>query len=172
MVRAPRPSARADAASDVVNDDGLTQQLAHTLGKGRCRLWIKLGKTQSEQMFSASPPKSGSNSGHSRSRHLCRFCCKSRFAQGVKNSAGRRRGFRVKMRGTSSPYVKFRGDLGKATAATRIGGCFSPPVLSARNGLLAMSALCSLSMATRTSNRHSARPHDSCSAGRNHDALD
>ena len=57
MVRPPRPSARADAASDVVNDDGLTQQLAHTLAKGRCRLWIKLGKTQSEQMFSALPPE-------------------------------------------------------------------------------------------------------------------
>ena len=28
-----------------------------------------------------------------------RFCCKSRFALGVKRSAGRRRGFRVKMRG-------------------------------------------------------------------------
>src|SRR5215471_15176483 len=59
-----------------------------------------------------------------------RFCCKFRFAQSVKNSAGRRRGFRVKMRGTSSPYVKLRGDLGKATAATRIGGCLSPPVFA------------------------------------------
>ena len=31
------------------------------------------------------------------------YCCKSRFAQGVGNSAGCRRDFRVKMRGTSSP---------------------------------------------------------------------
>jgi hypothetical protein len=30
-----------------------------------------------------------------------RFCCKIRFTQGVKNSPGYRRGFRVKMRGTS-----------------------------------------------------------------------
>ena len=34
-----------------------------------------------------------------------RFCCKSRFAQGLKNSEGHRRGFRVKMRGASSPHV-------------------------------------------------------------------
>ena len=40
------------------------------------------------------------------------------FYTGAKNSAGRRRGFRVKMRGTSSPYVKLTGDFGKATAVT------------------------------------------------------
>jgi hypothetical protein len=27
----------------------------------------------------------------------CRYCCKSRFAEGVKNSEGRRRGFRVEI---------------------------------------------------------------------------
>ena len=35
-----------------------------------------------------------------------RLCCKSRFALVIKNSAGCRRGFRVRMRGTSSPHVK------------------------------------------------------------------
>src|SRR5438105_15429014 len=49
-----------------------------------------------------------------------RYCCKSRFALVCKNSAGRRRGFRVKMRGTSSPHGKLTGDFGKANEAIRI----------------------------------------------------
>jgi len=86
-----------------------------------------------------------------------RLCCKSRFAQGVKNSAGRRRGFRVKMRGTSSPYVKPRGDLGKATAATRIGGCFSPPVF-AKNWSSCNFRLLQQNLPTRDIARHWSGP--------------
>src|SRR5262245_33358029 len=52
-----------------------------------------------------------------------RLCCKSRFAQAVKISAGCRRGFRVKMWGTSSPYAKLTGDFCNATEALRIGDC-------------------------------------------------
>ena len=45
-------------------------------------------------------------SGHAGGPSSGRFCCKSRFALVIKNSAGCRRGFRVRMRGTSSPHVK------------------------------------------------------------------
>jgi hypothetical protein len=66
--------------------------------------------------------------GHRAMSDLCplsaRYCCKSRFALGFKNSAGRRRGFRVKMWGTSSPHVKLTGDFGNASEAIRIGDCF------------------------------------------------
>ena len=41
-----------------------------------------------------------------------RYCCKSLFALMIKNSAGCRHGFRVKMWGTSSPDDKRSGDLG------------------------------------------------------------
>ena len=41
-----------------------------------------------------------------------RYCCKSLFALVIKNSAGCRRDFRVKMWGTSSPDDKLTGDLG------------------------------------------------------------
>ena len=40
-----------------------------------------------------------------------RYCCKSRFALGVGNSAGCRCDFRVKMRGASSPHVKPTSDF-------------------------------------------------------------
>ena len=49
-----------------------------------------------------------------------RYCCKSRFAQVVKNSAGCGRRFRVKSCGTSSPQAKLIGDFDSATEATRI----------------------------------------------------
>jgi hypothetical protein len=61
-----------------------------------------------------------------------RLCCKSRFALVHKNSKGRGRGFRVKMRGTSSPHVKFTGDVGNAIAAIPIGDCF-PVYIFAKN---------------------------------------
>jgi hypothetical protein len=51
-----------------------------------------------------------------------RFCCKSLFALAIKNSFGRRRDFRVKMWGTSSPEDKLTGDLGNVIDATSIGG--------------------------------------------------
>src|ERR1700730_2159447 len=51
-----------------------------------------------------------------------RFCCKSLFALAIKSSFGRRRDFRVKMWGTSSPEDKLTGDLGSVIEATSIGG--------------------------------------------------
>jgi hypothetical protein len=51
-----------------------------------------------------------------------RFCCKSLFALAIKNSFGRRRDFRVKMWGTSSPEDKLTGDLRNVIEATSIGG--------------------------------------------------
>src|SRR6202012_86602 len=47
-------------------------------------------------------------------------CCKSRFAEGVKNSEGRRRVFRVEIGGASSPHAKLIGDFGSATEVIRI----------------------------------------------------
>jgi hypothetical protein len=62
---------------------------------------------------------------------LClRLCCKSRFAQAIKNSKGRGCGFRVNMRGTSSPRAKLTGDFGNAIEAIRIGDLFSVHVLA------------------------------------------
>src|SRR6202048_4250235 len=49
-----------------------------------------------------------------------RFCCKSLFATAIKNSFGRRRDFRVKMWGTSSPEDKLTGDLANAIEAISI----------------------------------------------------
>ena len=49
---------------------------------------------------------------------------KSRFALMIKNSEGYRRGFRVKMWGTSSPHLKLTGDFGNAIEVIRIGSCF------------------------------------------------
>jgi hypothetical protein len=46
----------------------------------------------------------------------------SLFALVIKNSPGRRRDFRVKMWGTSSPDDKLTGDLGNVIGATSIGG--------------------------------------------------
>ena len=51
-----------------------------------------------------------------------RYCCKSLFALMIKNSPGRRRVFRVKMWGISSPDEKLTGDLGNVIGATSIGG--------------------------------------------------
>ena len=53
-----------------------------------------------------------------------RYCCKSRFALGVGNSAGCRCDFRVKMRGASSPHVKPTSDFANTSEAIRIGDCF------------------------------------------------
>jgi hypothetical protein len=44
------------------------------------------------------------------------------FALVTKNSPGRRRDFRVKMWGTSSPDDKLTGDLGNVIESTQIGG--------------------------------------------------
>jgi hypothetical protein len=55
---------------------------------------------------------------------LPRYCCKSRFALVVGDSAGRRCDFRVKMWGASSPHVKLTGDLANVSEAIRIGDCF------------------------------------------------
>jgi len=49
-----------------------------------------------------------------------RYCCKSPFAPLIKNSPGRGRDFRVKIRGTSSPAGKLTVDLGNAIEATKI----------------------------------------------------
>ena len=55
---------------------------------------------------------------------LGRYCCKSRFAPVVENSAGRQCDFHVKMWGASSPHAKLTGDLANVSAAIRIGDCF------------------------------------------------
>jgi hypothetical protein len=60
--------------------------------------------------------------GHPRAAAQCRFCCKSLFAQVIKNFPGCRRDFCVKMWGTSSPDDKLTGNLGNVIEATRIGG--------------------------------------------------
>jgi hypothetical protein len=54
-------------------------------------------------------------------RLLADIVAKVFFAQAIKNSAGCRRDFRVKMWGTSSLDEKLTGDLGNVTEATRIG---------------------------------------------------
>jgi hypothetical protein len=59
-----------------------------------------------------------------------RFCCKSLFALVIKNSPGRRRGFRVKMWGTSLPDDKLTGDLGNVIEATQIGGRLSDRLMA------------------------------------------
>jgi hypothetical protein len=59
-------------------------------------------------------------SGHRGRSEKCRYCCKSRFALVIKNSAGRRFGFRVRMRGASSLHAKRIGDFGNATEGIRI----------------------------------------------------
>src|SRR5580704_7217593 len=51
---------------------------------------------------------------------LERYCCKSLFAPLIKNSPGRGRDFRVKIRGTSPPTVKLTVDLGNVIEATKI----------------------------------------------------
>jgi hypothetical protein len=61
---------------------------------------------------------------------LGRYCCKSRFGQVVKNSAGRGLGFPVTSGGTSSPHAKLIGDFGSATEATRIIGLGALQVLA------------------------------------------
>src|SRR5271154_1455279 len=48
----------------------------------------------------------------------------------IKNSAGYRRGFRLKMWRTSSPHVKLTGDFGNAIEVTRIGDCFPSRVFA------------------------------------------
>src|SRR5262249_46075618 len=50
----------------------------------------------------------------------------------IKNSASRRFGFRVRMRGTSSLRAKRTGDFGNAIADTRIGD-WSPSRVFAKN---------------------------------------
>jgi hypothetical protein len=42
-------------------------------------------------------PDEPTSPNHTGTSESGRFCCKSRFALVIKNSAGRRRGFRVKM---------------------------------------------------------------------------
>ena|SRR6516165_1801630 len=62
-------------------------------------------------------------SEHNESGFLLMLLQKS-FGSGVQNSVSRRRGLRVKMRGTSSPHAKLTGEF-TATEAIRIDGCFS-----------------------------------------------
>src|SRR5262245_22405243 len=52
---------------------------------------------------------------------ICRYCCKSLFPLGTKNSPGCRRDFRVKMWGSSWPDDKLTGDLGNVIEATQSG---------------------------------------------------
>jgi hypothetical protein len=61
---------------------------------------------------------------------MCRLCCKSHFVLMLKNSAGRRFAFRVRMRGTSSAHAKRTGDFGNATEAIRIGDQFPSRVFA------------------------------------------
>ncbi len=63
---------------------------------------------------------------------LPRYCCKSRFAQVIKNSAGCRRVFGVKMWGDMSPRVKLTGDFGNAIEGIRISNRL-PPLVVAKN---------------------------------------
>src|ERR1700750_2046179 len=49
-----------------------------------------------------------------------RYCCKSHFAQVIKNSAGCRRAFGVKMWGDRFSRVKLAGDFGNAIEGIRI----------------------------------------------------
>jgi hypothetical protein len=67
-------------------------------------------------------PVKGATMLHLLRSPLGRFCCKSLFALLIKNSFGRRRDFRVKMWGTSSPEDKLTGYLGNVIEATSIGG--------------------------------------------------
>ena len=60
------------------------------------------------------------------------MCCKTLFAPVMKNFPDRRRDFRVKMWGTSSPDDKLTGDLSKAIAATQIRGCRLNPVMAGK----------------------------------------
>ena len=52
-----------------------------------------------------------------------RYCCKSRFAQVIKNSAGCRRVFGVKMWGDRFSRVKLTSDFGNAIEAIRTIVC-------------------------------------------------
>ena len=84
--------------------------------------------------------RTGSKGQPSGTAAKCRYCCKSRFALVCKNSQGRRRGFRVKMRGTSFARVILTGDFGRANEAIRIGYYF-PPRVFAKNWSLCNSRL-------------------------------
>src|SRR5580692_4666554 len=61
---------------------------------------------------------------------LGRFCCKTLFAPVIKNFPGRRRDFRVKMWGASSPDDKLTGDLPNEIETTHIGGFRSDRVIA------------------------------------------
>src|SRR6476646_3674019 len=61
-----------------------------------------------------------------------RYFCKSRFAQVIKNSAGCRRVFGVKMWGDMSPRVKLTGYFGNAIEGIRISNRL-PPLVFAKN---------------------------------------
>jgi len=79
-----------------------------------------------------SSPCKRTSARHHWMSQMCRYCCKSRFAQAMKNSAARTFGFRVRMRGTSSPHIKRTGDFGNATEGIRIGDQF-PSCVFAKN---------------------------------------
>ena len=59
-------------------------------------------------------------------------CCKSLFAQVIKNSQGCRRDFRVKMWGTSSPDDKHTGDLGNVIEVIEIGDRWSDGLIAGK----------------------------------------
>src|SRR5450759_4007299 len=52
---------------------------------------------------------------------MCRFCCKSLFAQMITNFPSCRRGFRVNVGGTSSHSDELTGDFGNEPEAISIG---------------------------------------------------
>src|SRR5262249_37283298 len=86
-----------------------------------------LGQKQTcapQNVMSALPPIATSIAFFGMSA-LGRFCCKSRSALVIKNSAGYGSSFRVRMLGTSSAHVKLTGEFGNAIEAIRIGDCFS-----------------------------------------------
>jgi hypothetical protein len=61
-----------------------------------------------------------------------RFCCKTLFAPVIKNFPGRRRDFRIKMWGASSPDDKLTGDLPNEIETTHISGFRSDRVIAGK----------------------------------------
>jgi hypothetical protein len=64
-----------------------------------------------------------------------RYCCKSPFAQVIKNSPGCRRDFLVKVWGTSSPDEKLTVVLGNLIEATKIAGPRSDHLIAGKLSL-------------------------------------
>src|SRR5262249_10717800 len=90
---------------------------AHRYGNLR---WVDRKRKGSECMSASLRKRTCAN--HRDMSASCRYCCKSLFALGIKNSPGCGRDFHVKMWGTSSPDDKLTGDLGNVIEATQICG--------------------------------------------------